>query len=136
MLYMKIMVLGSGAWQGIPSPFCICKVCRAANENSTSKDNRTRPELLVETDAGSFLLEVSPDIRLQSSKYRLPLIKDFLVTHWHFDHMYGLLEFHLWIKNARKDIPNIYCSPKTKEQLEKEFQHIPKNIFIVKPFEP
>ena len=50
---MKIKILGSGGWEGIPVPFCKCRVCKSA-QNLESKDNRTRPELLVETSKGNF----------------------------------------------------------------------------------
>ena len=110
---MKIKILGSGAWEGIPVPFCKCKICRNA-KNTDSKDNRTRPEILVETDKGKFLIEVSPDIRIQSSKFNLPNISDFLISHWHFDHMYGLLELHAWSEFVLGKKLKLYCSKKLK----------------------
>ena len=79
---MKIKILGSGGWNGIPASFCDCKVCGLAKENPDSKNNRTRPEILVETKKGRFLIEISPDIRLQSTKFNLVNIKDFLISHW------------------------------------------------------
>lgn len=45
---MKITILGSGGWEGIPAPFCDCTVCKKAVSNPNSKDRRTRPELLFE----------------------------------------------------------------------------------------
>ena len=58
---MKLKILGSGAWEGIPAPFCNCKICESAKKPN-SKDNRTRPQILVETEKGQFLIEISPDI--------------------------------------------------------------------------
>lgn len=48
---MKIKFLGSGGWEGIPAPFCDCRVCELARK-SNSKNNRTRPEILIETKKG------------------------------------------------------------------------------------
>ena len=131
---MKIKILGSGSWEGIPAPFCNCRVCKIAKENPNSKNNRTRPEILIETEEGQFLIEISPDIRIQSTKFDLPNISNFLISHWHFDHMYGLLELHAWIEFVLGQKPKLFCSQKTKEWLDQSFAHVPKNIIVVKPF--
>jgi phosphoribosyl 1,2-cyclic phosphate phosphodiesterase len=102
--------------------------------NKDSKDYRTRPEILVQTDEGKFLIEISPDIRLQSVKNNLIDIQDFLISHWHFDHMYGLLELHAWVEFIMLNEINLYCSQKTKEWLDINFGHIPKNIITVDSF--
>ncbi len=131
---MKVSILGSGAWEGIPAPFCSCSVCRVAINDPASNNNRTRPLFLCESEDGEFLLEVSPDIRLQSTKFKLPPITDFLISHWHFDHMYGLHELLSWMKKLEKK-PTLHCSPKTKEVVDKEFGYLPLNLNILKPFE-
>ena len=131
---MKLKILGSGAWEGIPVPFCKCKICKSAKKPD-SKNNRTRPQILVETEKGQFLIEISPDIRIQSTKFNLPDINNFLISHWHFDHMYGLLELHAWIKFVLGQKPKLFCSQKTKEWLDQNFEHIPKETIVVKPFE-
>lgn len=126
---MKVTVLGSGAWEGIPAPFCSCKACTS----TSPKDKRTRPQFLVESKKGRFFIEISPDIRMQTAK--LPIIKDALISHWHFDHMYGLLELHAWAKFITKGSLKLHCSAKTKEWLDKSFAHIPKKVVVRKPFE-
>ena len=131
---MKLTILGSGAWEGIPAPFCSCNVCSLAIKAPTSKNNRTRPQFLLETEDAKFLLEVSPDIRLQSAKFNLPPITDFVVSHWHFDHMYGLHELLSWTKKLPKK-PTLHCSVKTKEVIDKEFSYLPLNVHILRPFE-
>lgn len=130
---MKITIIGSGAWEGIPSPFCSCRICTAA-ENPTSKNYRTRPQFLIENQGGSFLLEVSPDIRLQSTRFHIPPITDFLISHWHFDHMYGLHELLSWAKK-RPTPPTIYCSPQTADVITKEFHYLPLQVHLLQPFE-
>ncbi len=131
---MKLTILGSGAWEGIPAPFCHCLLCRTATSTKGSKNNRTRPLFLCETETGKFLLEASPDIRLQSAKFGLPSIKDFVISHWHFDHMYGLHELLSWMKE-QKEKPTVHCSVKTKEIIDKEFGYLPLTVNIVRPFQ-
>jgi len=132
--YMNLSILGSGAWEGIPAPFCNCRVCLSALELG-SKDFRMRPQLLVKTEEGVFLLEISPDIRMQAATFSLPEISDFVVSHWHFDHMYGLLDLHAWADFVAKKQPRIFCSAKTKEWLDTNFAHIPKEVVVLTPFQ-
>lgn len=132
---MKLTLLGSGGWEGIPVPFCNCRVCLDAAKNLLSKNARSRPEILVETDKGNFLLEISPDIRLQSSRFGLPVIQHFLVSHWHFDHLYGLLELHAWSNFTLKGDIHVYCSKTTKEWMDRSFAHIPKKVHLLEPFQ-
>jgi phosphoribosyl 1,2-cyclic phosphodiesterase len=89
---------------------------------------------LVEGDSGSFLIELSPDIRLQSTRFNLPLIKDFLVSHWHFDHLYGIMELHAWAEFVMHNGINIFCSNETKDWIDKSFGYIPKNIISIQPY--
>ncbi len=131
----KIKIVGSGGWEGIPAPFCNCRVCRIAKEDPNCKNNRTRPEILVESEEGHFLIEISPDIRIQSTRFNINNTKHFLISHWHFDHMYGLLELHAWSEFRMGDRIKLYCSYNTKEWLEKYFSHIPKEIIVLKQFQ-
>lgn len=132
---MKITVLGSGAWEGIPAPFCACRVCKLATENPISKNNRMRPQLLVENDDERFLIEISPDIRLQSARFALKPVKDFLISHAHFDHMNGIKELHQYAIEVTDEL-NIYCSRATKTVLTTdEYSYIPQRITEIKPLE-
>ena len=133
---MKITVLGSGAWEAIPSLFSQNLICKLAVKSPKSKNRRTRPGFLVETEAVKVMLEISPDIREQSARFNLPVIKDFLVSHWHFDHMYGILELDAWAHYAHEKPFNIFCSEKTNNWLEANFKHIRKQVNVVKAYQP
>ncbi len=130
----KLTVLGSGAWEGIPSPFGTSRIDQLAKKAPSSKDNRTRPEFLVETDVGSFLIEISPDIRLQSTRFNLVKIRDFVISHWHFDHLFGLYELHAWSEIQMDGKINVFCSQETSKFIEKQIAFIPKTVVVVKPF--
>ncbi|MDD5749391.1 MAG: MBL fold metallo-hydrolase [Patescibacteria group bacterium] len=130
---MKIKILGSGAWQGIPAPFCSCKLCQLAVKNLYCQDARTRPQFMVETRQGSFLIEVSPDIRTQSTRFSLPAVNDFVVSHWHFDHMYGLHELLTWLKSLEIK-PVVHGSLSTKDKIEKEFSYLPFDFNLLEPY--
>ncbi len=126
---MKIRILGSGGWEGVPVPFCQCRVCRSAGHGT--RDFRTRPSILVEGN-GHFMVEISPDIRLQASRFAVPEIRDFLVSHWHFDHLYGILELDFY--SAKKNI-SVYGSCRTLEWIRQQFPHISLDLIELEPFE-
>ncbi|MBU1202978.1 MBL fold metallo-hydrolase [Patescibacteria group bacterium] len=130
---MKIKILGSGAWQGIPASFCNCDICQKASKNLYTKDARTRPQFMVETKQGTFLMEISPDIRLQSTRFSLPNVNNFLVSHWHFDHMYGLHELLTWSKGLETR-PLLYGSVATKDKIDKEFSYLPFDFQLLEPY--
>lgn len=105
---MEITILGSGAWDGVPSLFCQCRVCTYASEHANSKENRSRPQLRVATDKGCFYIEISPDIRRQHQPEDGHLA-GFLVSHWHYDHLYGVFELDAWADIVAPSTPKIYC---------------------------
>lgn len=132
---MKITILGSGGWAGIPVAFCRCRVCILAMKEPNSKNNRTRPEILVEGKNGdTFLIEISPDIRLQSGRFNLPDIRNFLVTHKHFDHLDGLTQLNSWIKYYLKKKPFIWCNQETSDFIKEHYSDITTLHRIVTPF--
>ena len=133
-IYMKIKVLGSGAWEGIPAPFCTCTICNNAKNNIISKNNRTRPQFLVTNSSGGFFIEASPDIRLQSTTFNSPEITNFFISHWHHDHIGGLRELHSWAKKTSQK-PTIHCSIETEKKIKQELNYLPITINILKSFE-
>ncbi len=91
---MQITILGSGANGGIPQLGCGCRVCMVATRNPSER--RFRSSLLITLRHGKHILvDATPDIRLQLAGERV-LLRDILLvllTHSHFDHSGGLMEF-------------------------------------------
>lgn len=119
---MRITFLGSGCCWGIPAPFCNCRVCDKAENNPSSRDNRTRSSLLIEENGKKIIMDVTPDIRLQSSKFSINEVDAFLVTHWHWDHLFGLGELHYF---AEENKVTVYGTNETKKWIDSRFSHIP-----------
>jgi phosphoribosyl 1,2-cyclic phosphate phosphodiesterase len=82
---MRVTLLGSGDALGVPAPLCDCTYCETSEE-------RRRPSLLVETDAATVVLDVSPDLRQQLHTTGTTDVDAFFVTHHHFDHVGGVHE--------------------------------------------
>jgi len=144
-LVLKITVLGSSGSEGIPQPFCKCRLCR----NATGKDIRLRSSYLITLkDSTSILLDASPDWRQQALKYNVDF--DFLfLSHRHFDHTQGLEEirqdFNTW-KRSRKPkekrrifligkklhawLYNAPANSRWKESTQQAYQQLIKNDFF------
>ena len=96
---MKLTVLGSGGSEGIPVPYCNCKVCK-------SNDTRLRTSYLINIKNKNFLVEIGPDFRGQQLKYNFSI--DYLfISHAHDDHIRGIIELRHILLIAKIKIKKI-----------------------------
>ncbi len=81
---MKILFLGTGAAEGIPSPFCECPTCTHARKTN-GRNVRMRTATLINDD---LLLDCGPDLVVATQRFGVQLsrLKILLVTHAHDDH--------------------------------------------------
>lgn len=84
---MKITLLGSGDAIGMPVPMCDCEYCQQS-------EKRRRPGLLIETEKGTLVFEISPEIKDQLHEAEVYNVDAFFVTHFHFDHFSGIRELN------------------------------------------
>ena len=82
---MKLQILGSGAAEGIPAPFCSCETCERIRKNG-GIDFRTRSSALVDD---CLMLDVSPDTFCNIWRFHIDLrkLKAIVCTHPHIDHL-------------------------------------------------
>ncbi|MDO8579366.1 MAG: MBL fold metallo-hydrolase [bacterium] len=117
---MKVIFLGSGCWQGIPAPFGCDKISQNVEWNS--KDFRFRTSLHIETENGkSIIVEATPDIRLQSWKFKLKKPDAILISHWHWDHLFGLLDLDWFVEN---NALAVYGNSVTKKWYDERMSHV------------
>lgn len=83
---MKLRYLGTAAYEGIPSLFCQCELCKKARELG-GRNLRSRSQALVNDD---LLIDFPPDTSLHYMKYNFDWMKieNCLITHSHSDHLY------------------------------------------------
>lgn len=83
---MKITFLGTGAAEGVPSPFCDCATCLHARKNK-GKNIRKRSSILINKD---LVIDLGPDFVTAASSLGLSFssLKYAMVTHSHFDHFH------------------------------------------------
>jgi len=84
---MNIHVLGTAAFEGIPSLFCGCETCKQAFQ-SGGRNIRTRTSIMID---GELKIDFPPDTYLHMLRDGLDLdkVKDLLFTHSHSDHLYA-----------------------------------------------
>ena len=90
---MEVTLLGSGDAIGMPAPMCGCEYC-------LKSDRRRRSGLLIETDQTTIVLDISPDIKEQLHHEEVFDVDAFFVTHFHYDHFWGIQELnHIALKD-------------------------------------
>ena len=127
---MQIEILGSAAGGGFPQWNCNCANCRSVRAGAFRGKSRTQTQVAVSNDDASwFLLNASPDLRLQieacqplhpRSSGRHSLISGVLLTGADLDQITGLL-------SLRELQPfRIYCTPSIRSILQKQ-----NNVFAM-----
>lgn len=82
----RLTFFGTGTSTGVPLIGCGCKVCRS----SDPRDRRLRCSSLIEIQGKRILIDCGPDFRQQALQHHIDSLDAVLITHNHFDHLYGL----------------------------------------------
>ncbi len=83
---MKIQYLGTAAYEGVPSLFCNCRVCKLAKKLG-GRNLRSRSQALINDE---LLIDFNADTVCHYQKYGFDWesICGVLITHSHCDHLY------------------------------------------------
>lgn len=98
---MDVVLLGSGAADGWPNPFCTCGSCRDAADRGTV---RGQTSALVD---GTLLLDCGSGVPAQAVRlgHSLAAVRHVLVTHAHVDHLGPqALLFRSWTSAGPLDV--------------------------------
>ncbi len=115
----RVTFLGTGTSQGVPMIGCDCAVCRSEDP----RNNRMRCSIYIETDAGSMLVDTTPDLRTQALRSNLRQVDAVLMTHTHTDHVAGFDDLRRFSDLANVEIP-IYASPATCAEVRRMFPFV------------
>ncbi len=102
---MQVRLLGTGAADGWPNPFCGCASCQTQRAHAAG---RVSTSALVD---GVLLLDLGPDTARQAERagVRLDRVRHVLVTHGHPDHWAPASL--LWRQWARAGVPLTLVGP-------------------------
>ncbi len=87
---LEIVFLGTGAAITLPAFFCTCQTCEEARKNPSLRRTRSALALLGEEVT---IVDVGPDIEHQLEREGIRSVNNIFITHWHYDHFWGLPGF-------------------------------------------
>ena len=111
-----LTLLGTGTSMGVPMIACDCAICRSTNP----KNHRTRTGVFVQAPDGNFLIDTSPELRLQLIREDVQMIEAVVYTHAHADHILGLDDLRIFGFKRKAPVP-LYCEEPVEQTLRRQF---------------
>lgn len=116
---MRVTFLGTGTSTGVPVVGCRCRVCTS----SDPRDQRLRQSVAIESGGKHFLIDTTPDMRLQLLRHPIPRLDFLLFTHSHADHVMGLDDIRPFNFRQREPI-HAYANALTAKAVRRAFSYI------------
>lgn len=116
---MRVTFLGTGTSTGVPVVGCSCRVCTSTNP----KNYRLRQSVSIESNGKHFLIDTTPDLRLQLLRHPIPRLDFVLFTHSHSDHLMGLDDIRPFNFRQRESI-HAFTNAQTAKAIRRAFSYI------------
>src|SRR5881392_2129716 len=116
---MIVTFLGSGTSTGVPVVGCSCAVCTSTDP----RNQRLRQSVKIEAGGRHFLIDTTPDLRLQLLRAPIPRLDFILFTHSHSDHLMGLDDIRPFNFRQHETIA-AYANPSTAKAIRRAFSYI------------
>ena len=116
---IAVTFLGTGTSTGVPVVGCRCAVCTSDDP----RNQRLRQSVKIEANGKHFLIDTTPDLRLQLLRHPIPRLDFVLFTHSHSDHLMGLDDirpFNFW----QRETIHAFASPHTAKAIRRAFSYI------------
>ena len=123
---IEVTILGCGSSGGVP---LIGNIWGPCNPND-SRNTRRRVSILVKKNKKTFLVDTSPDLRMQMLDAKVKDVDAVLYTHSHADHVHGIddLRAFCWQRKDNKPLP-IYSDQYTIDQITNRFDYAFENKY-------
>ncbi|MFV0444068.1 MAG: MBL fold metallo-hydrolase [Planctomycetaceae bacterium] len=113
-----LVLLGTGTSMGVPMIGCHCDVCTS----SDPRNQRTRTGVAVFAPGGTFLIDTSPELRLQLVREQIDMVEAVVYTHAHADHLLGLDDLRIF-GYKRKAPVDLYCEEPVERAIRQTFAY-------------
>lgn len=115
----KVIIMGSGAAPGVPSLSSGFGDCNPLNK----KNFRLRSGTYMELNGVKFLIDTSPDLRLQLINNNIRALDAVFYTHVHADHLHGIDDLREINRIAKKPI-DVFASKNNMEYIRLRFGYL------------
>lgn len=116
---MRVTFLGTGTSTGVPVIGCQCRVCTS----SDPRNQRLRQSVAIESHGKHFLIDTTPDLRLQLLRHPIPRLDFLLFTHSHSDHLMGLDDIRPFNFRQRESV-HAFANVHTAKAIRRAFSYI------------
>jgi phosphoribosyl 1,2-cyclic phosphate phosphodiesterase len=116
---MTVTFLGTGTSTGVPVIGCRCAVCTSDDP----RNNRLRQSVKIVMNGKVFLIDTTPDLRLQLLREPVPRLDFVLFTHSHSDHLMGLDDIRPFNFRQREPI-HAFANARTAKAIRRAFSYI------------
>ncbi|WP_437201148.1 MBL fold metallo-hydrolase [Planctomicrobium sp. SH664] len=114
----SLTLMGTGTSMGVPMIACDCAVCTSTDPHN----HRMRTGVLVQNGEHRFLIDTSPELRLQLIREQVKEIDGVVFTHAHADHIMGLDDLRMFGFKQPEPIP-LYCEAEVEQILRSAFAY-------------
>lgn len=101
---------------GVPMIGCHCPVCLSDNP----RNHRMRSGAAVHGPDGTFVIDTTPELRLQLLAAKIDVVHAAVFTHGHADHIMGLDDLRICGLRLKRPLP-VHAEPVVEEHLRKAF---------------
>jgi len=116
---VQVTILGSGTSHGVPVIACSCAVCLSTDP----RDKRTRSSIHVDDGTHPFLVDTTPELRLQCVAHGITRASAVLFTHSHADHIFGFDDLRVFCGQNEDGRLPVHGSPYTLAMLQNVFPY-------------
>ena len=124
---VELLFLGSSGAIQVPSFHCSCRVCQAARSNP--KQRRTRASIAL-VGQEIVLVDASPDLEFQLERESIRQIDRIFITHWHFDHVWGLAALGEPSGLAKWPLIEVYLPHQVAYHFDQELAYMKKRVHV------
>ena len=125
----RVVVLGSGTSNGVPTP----GKAYSAEFLANPKNHRTRPSIVLCGPSGNVLVDCGPEVRLQLLREGIGEIEACIVTHTHADHIMGMDDLRCFSMQTGRAMP-VYTSAEYQDDIRRifsyAFEECPPEIWV------